>query len=73
MIRVSFHQDRDFQANHAAACRKAGPCHPLSAALPEGVQMRQHIQARSDLVLLEKPFEMDTLLNLISQLLEEEN
>lgn len=54
--------------------RRAGKRTPvilMSAAPPEGVQMRQHIQARSDLVLLEKPFEMDTLLNLIRQLLEE--
>lgn len=37
----------------------------MSVALPEG------IQARPDLVFLEKPFEMDALLTLIRQLLEE--
>ena len=43
----------------------------MSAALPEGIQARQRIQACPDLVFLEKPFEMDTLLTLIRQLLEE--
>jgi DNA-binding response OmpR family regulator len=37
----------------------------MSAAFPK------EVQARTDLVLLEKPFEMDTLLTLVRQLLEE--
>ncbi|MBO0793406.1 MAG: hypothetical protein J2P36_20975 [Ktedonobacteraceae bacterium] len=41
------------------------------AELPEGVQKRGHVQVRSDLIFLEKPFEMDTLLTLIQQILEE--
>lgn len=36
----------------------------MSAALPKGIEVRP------DLVFLEKPFEMDTLLDLIRQLLE---
>ncbi len=43
----------------------------MSAGLPEGVQKRGRVQARSDLIFLEKPFEMDTLLTLIRQILEE--
>jgi len=43
----------------------------MSAALLEGVQKRQQVQARSDLVFLEKPFEPDALLTLIRHLLEE--
>lgn len=43
----------------------------MSAGLPEGVQKHRHVQARSDLIFLEKPFEMDTLLTLILQILEE--
>jgi DNA-binding response OmpR family regulator len=43
----------------------------MSAALPEGVQMHQRVQARLDLVFLEKPFEMDTLLDLIKHLIQE--
>jgi hypothetical protein len=43
----------------------------MSAALPEGVQAHQRVQARPDLVFLEKPFEMDTLLDLIRHLLQE--
>jgi DNA-binding response OmpR family regulator len=42
----------------------------MSAGLPEGVQMRGRVQARSDLVFLEKPFAIQTLLDLISHLLE---
>ncbi|HEU5378590.1 MAG TPA: response regulator [Ktedonobacteraceae bacterium] len=43
----------------------------MSAALPEGIEKRQQVQARSDLVFLEKPFEPDALLTLIRRLLEE--
>jgi CheY-like chemotaxis protein len=43
----------------------------MSAGLPEGVQKRGHVQARSDLIFLDKPFEMDTFLTLIQQTLEE--
>ena len=42
----------------------------MSTALPEGVQMRGRVQDRTDLVFLEKPFEMDTLLTLIRHILE---
>jgi DNA-binding response OmpR family regulator len=41
----------------------------MSAGLPEGVQKRGLLQARSDLIFLEKPFEMDTFLTLIRQIL----
>ena len=43
----------------------------MSAGLPEGVEKRNLIQARSDLAFLEKPFEPDTLLTLMQRLLEE--
>ncbi|HEU5384024.1 MAG TPA: response regulator [Ktedonobacteraceae bacterium] len=42
----------------------------MSAAFPEGVQKRQQVEARSDLIFLEKPFEPDALLTLIQQILE---
>lgn len=43
----------------------------MSAGLPEEIGKRQQVQARSDLVFLEKPFEPDALLTLIQRLLEE--
>jgi DNA-binding response OmpR family regulator len=43
----------------------------MSAALPERIEKRQQVQARSDLIFLEKPFEPDALLTLIRHLLEE--
>jgi DNA-binding response OmpR family regulator len=43
----------------------------MSAGLPEGIQMRGRIQDRTDLVFLEKPFEMNTLLVLIRQLTDQ--
>jgi hypothetical protein len=43
----------------------------MSAALPEGIEKRQQVQARSDLVFLEKPFEPEVLLTLIRHILEE--
>ena len=43
----------------------------MRAALPEGVQAHQRVQARPIWSSLPKPFEMDTLLNLIRHLLQE--
>lgn len=43
----------------------------MNAALLEGIWKRQQVQARSNLVCLEKPFELDTFLTLIRRLLEE--
>ena len=43
----------------------------MSAGLPEGVQMRGRVQDRTDLIFLEKPFEMDTLLDLIRHHLQD--
>jgi DNA-binding response OmpR family regulator len=43
----------------------------MSAGRTFGIKMRGRVQARSDLIFLEKPFEMDTLLTLIRQILEE--
>jgi len=43
----------------------------MSAGLPEGVEKRNLVQARSDLVFLENPFEPDTLLTLVKRFLEE--
>ncbi|HEU5377036.1 MAG TPA: response regulator [Ktedonobacteraceae bacterium] len=45
----------------------------MSAALPEGIEKRQQVQARADLIFLEKPFEPDALLTLMRHLLEEES
>jgi hypothetical protein len=40
----------------------------MSAGFPEGIKMRGQLRARCDLIFLEKPFEMDTLLTLIQQI-----
>ena len=50
---------------------KQTPTILMSAGLPEGVEKRRDVQARSDFIFLEKPFEMDALLTLIRQILEE--
>jgi DNA-binding response OmpR family regulator len=42
----------------------------MSAGRTFGIKMRGRVQARSDLIFLEKPFEMDTLLDLIRRHLE---
>ena len=44
----------------------------MSAGLPEGIEKRNQVEARSDLIFLEKPFEPDALLTLIGHLLEED-